>query len=389
MSTIGIIAEFNPLHSGHKYLLEEAKKLGTVVCVISGNFVQRGDTAICEKRVRTREALLNGADLVLELPVLWSMSTAQNFALGGISALKTAGCDTVIFGSECGDIKLLEKASELLILPEFSKKLGLELKKGVTFAKARQTVCEKLGLEAGLLEGANNNLAIEYIVAAKRLDYHPKFITVKRRGASHDSSDVDEYVSASLLREKIKNNDFEFCKKYISPNAIEEISKNGASDIKNLERLILGILRTKSIFELKQLPDISEGVENKLFSAIRLTTDIESLYNKIKVKRYTLARIRRLVLSAVLDFKQDLFMKPLPYVRILGFNDIGRQHIRGISSNTKIPLVVKASEIKELGAEAQNVFETECRATDLYMLSFSQPKACGLEYTAKIIKTEC
>ncbi len=389
MSTIGIIAEFNPLHSGHKYLLNEAKKLGTVVCVISGNFVQRGDTAICEKRVRTREALLNGADLVLELPVLWSVSTAQNFALGGISALKTAGCDTVMFGSECGDVELLKKAAELLLSSEFSEKLSLELKKGVTFAKARQTVCEELGLEAGLLEGANNNLAIEYIVAAKRLDYYPKFITVKRKGASHDSSDVDEFVSASLLREKLKNNDFEFCKKYISSNTIEEISKNGASDIKNIERLILGILRTKSISELKQLPDLSEGVENKLFSAIRLATDLESLYNEIKVKRYTLARIRRLVLSAVLDFKQDLFMKPMPYVRILGFNDIGRRHIKGISSDTEIPVVARVSQIKELGADAQRVFEAECRATDLYMLSFPRPKECGLEYTAKIIKTEC
>lgn len=390
MSTIGIIAEFNPLHSGHKYLLKQAKQLGTVVCAISGNLVQRGDTAICEKRLRAKDALLNGADVVIEMPVLWSMSTAQNFALGGISALKAAGCDTVMFGSECGDTALLQKAAELLLTPEFSELLGIELKKGITFAKARQNVCEKLGLEAGLLEGANNNLAIEYIIAAKRLGYHPRFITVKRLGAAHDSLEEQDFVSASLLRERLKNRDYDFCRKYMSHSTVEEIAESGASDIKNIERLILGTLRTRSLTELKALPDISEGVENKLFSAIRLATSLEELYNEIKVKRYTLARIRRLVLSAFLGLDNEFFMKPLPYIRIIGFNDIGMQYIKtALSMKTEIPVITKVSDIKQLDASAQKVFETECKATDLYMLSFPQPKECGLEYTAKIIKTEC
>ena len=123
MSTVGIIAEFNPLHKGHEYLISEAKKLGSVVCVISGNFVQRGETAIAEKRVRAKAALIAGADIVLELPVLWSMSTAQNFALGGVSALWYAGCDTLMFGSECGNVDELIKTADILESDEFSKNI--------------------------------------------------------------------------------------------------------------------------------------------------------------------------------------------------------------------------------------------------------------------------
>ena len=124
MSTIGIIAEFNPFHTGHKYLLDKGKELGAVVCALSGNFVQRGDTAFLEKGERAKAALLSGADLVVALPVLWSMSTAGNFALGGVSVLKNCGCDTLLFGSECGDIKTLLKTAEILESEAFKCELA-------------------------------------------------------------------------------------------------------------------------------------------------------------------------------------------------------------------------------------------------------------------------
>jgi predicted nucleotidyltransferase len=138
MALVGVIAEFNPLHNGHRYLIEYAKKQGTLACVISGNFVQRGDTAIAEKRIRALAALKAGADIVLELPVLWSMSTAQNFALGGVSALKAVGCEKIIFGSECGDIEILKKAARIINSNGFVSRLSQHLKSGITFAAARQ-----------------------------------------------------------------------------------------------------------------------------------------------------------------------------------------------------------------------------------------------------------
>ncbi len=387
MSTLGIIAEFNPLHKGHEYLLKTAKKQGNVICVISSNFVQRGDTAIAEKRLRTKFALDCGADLVLELPVLWSMSTAQNFALGGVSALQFAGCDKIIFGSECGEIEKLSKTAEILLSPQFSEKLSELLKSGITFAAAREKAAVFCGAE-NILSGANNNLGIEYITAAKKLGANIEFETVKRIGAPHDSDKEAEFVSASLLRQKLLSGEFDFCKKYIPEKVYENLNQECLSDIGNLENAILATLRTRSIEELSRLPDISEGVENKLFSAIRLASSLDELYNTVKVKRYTLARIRRLVLSAFIGADNSFFMKPLPYLRVLGFNENGQTLLKSISKTCPVPVITKVSQISGLDANIQKIFETECKATDLYSLSLKKPQPCGLEYTAKIIKTE-
>ena len=161
MSAVGIIAEFNPLHTGHIYLISEAKKHGAAVIAMSGNFVQRGDVAIADKRIRAKAALMCGADLVLELPVSYSLSTAQNFALGGVSVLKAAGCDSLMFGSECGDIKRLAEACEVLESAEFSSTVSKLLATGITFAAAREKAAESAGIEKGLFSGANNNLAAD------------------------------------------------------------------------------------------------------------------------------------------------------------------------------------------------------------------------------------
>jgi len=388
MSSVGIIAEFNPLHLGHQYLINEAKKLGTVVCVISGNFVQRGDTAIAEKRIRALAALKAGADLVIELPVLWSMSTAQNFCLGGISALKNAGCEKIMFGSECGDINELHRTADILSSAEFSALVSKKSESGITFAAARQAAAEELGAKKGILEGANNNLGLEYILAARKLNYNPEFITVARKGAAHDSKAEAEFVSASLLREKLLQGDRDFCKKYMSEDIWELFSKENLSDIARIETAILAILRTKKQNMLKCLPDLSEGLENKFFCAIPLATSLEELYNTIKVKRYTKARIRRLVISAFIGADNSFFMKPLPYLRVLGFNKCGEAFMKENLKLCEVPVINRISDVEKLDNRAKSVFETEARATDLYLLSLEKPQKCGLEYTARIIKTE-
>lgn len=388
MSVIGIVAEFNPLHKGHEYLITEAKKQGSVVVVMSGNFVQRGDTAIAEKRIRTEAALRCGADLVLELPVLWAMSTAENFALGTVSILKNMGCDKIMFGSECGDISSLIKAADILLSDEFSEKLATELKKGITFAAARETAAKELGFEGEILSKPNNNLAIEYIKAAKKIGADIEFLTVKRVGAPHDSSEESEFVSASLLREKLRLGDYAFCEKYMSKNALDLFTTDIVSDISRIDRAVLSVLRTKTLEELEILPDISEGIENKLLSSIRLAESIDDLYNRLKVKRYTMARIRRLVLWGFIGADNSFFMKPPPYIRVLGFNKCGEAQLKIGAKKSDVPVVTRAADIKQLDCNAQKVFETECRATDLFGLTFEKPLECGLEYVSKIIKTE-
>ncbi len=388
MSVVGIVAEFNPLHKGHEYLISEAKKLGTVVVVMSGNFVQRGDTAIAEKRIRTEAALRCGADLVLELPVLWSMSTAENFALGAVSILKNIGCDKIMFGSECGDITPLIKAADILLGEDFPKKLATELSKGITFAAAREAAAKELGLIGDILSKPNNNLAIEYIKAAKKIGAELEFLTVKRVGADHDSSEEAEFVSASLLREKLRLGDYAFCSKYMSDKALELIVPEAVSDIRRIDRAVLSVLRTKDLTDLKRLPDVSEGIENKLLSSIRLAESLDDLYNRLKVKRYTLARIRRLVLWGFIGADNSYFMNRPPYIRVLGFNKCGEAQLKIGAKNSELPVVTRAADIKQLDSGAQRVFETECRATDLFGLTLKKPLECGLEFSSKIIKTE-
>lgn len=387
LEVLGIIAEFNPLHNGHKYLINEAKKHGTVICVISGNFVERGDTAIFEKRLRTEAALECGADLVIELPVCYSMSTAANFALGAVSMLSAIGCDSIMFGSECGDIDKLIKTSNILRSNEFSKKLPAFLDSGITFAAARQKAAEECGAEKGILEGANNNLAIEYITAARNINSNIGFKTISRIGAMHDSASTDgRFASASAIRELVKRKGITTCEKYIPDEALKIFKNAQFSDISLIQKSILAMLRAKEKEDFKNLPDISEGVENKLFSAIKTAKSLDELYETVKVKRYTLARIRRLVLSAFLGIDNRLFLKAPPYMRVLGFNKTGEEHLRQNKDKSPIPVVMRINEVDALGKDAIYMRDLESRATNLYALSFKQPLECGLEYTRKLIK---
>lgn len=387
MAVVGIIAEFNPFHTGHKYLLDAAKRKGTVVCALSGNFVQRGDVAFLEKRKRAEAALLCGADLVVTLPVVFSMSTAQSFALGGVSVLKECGCDTVMFGSECGDINTLLETADILESDAFKIELAKELKNGITFAAARQKAAEKCGAKKDILKGANNNLGIEYIIAAKRLLWDVKFETVKRLGAAHDSKNETEFVSSSYLREVLET-DFERAKKYL-PNETHGIYQDqNYGDIKLLESAVLTSLRQKEKADLQRLPDLSEGVENKLYEVSRKAATLNELYSGIKVKRYTSARIRRLVLSAFLGIDNRFFLKPVPFLQILGMSKSGQALLKKIVKETRVPVILRAKDTENLSGDAKGAFKIETKATDIYMLSLKKPLPCGKEYTAKIIKTE-
>lgn len=388
MSSIGIIAEFNPLHTGHKRIIDHAHTLAdTVVCAISGNFVQRGDVAIISKQQRAKFALLCGADIVAEMPVLWSMSTAQNFALAGVWQLYNLGCDKIIFGSECGDIDALKNAADVIYSDGFFDLATQKARSGITFASAREQAASELGVDFTLLRNPNDNLGIEYILAAKKLNLPIEFHCIKRLGAGHDSQGItDGYVSSSYIREELLKGNIGYTERFMPREIRGIINPEHLADIKRLENAILCAMRTKTVEELKNLPDISEGLENKIYFSARVATSLDELYNMIKTKRYTLARIRRLVLSAFLSVDNQFFMTTPPYVRVLGFNDKGLSHLK--SPQGIIPVITRAAQIKELDAAAQKIFETECRATDIYNLSLKKPLECGTEHKMKLLKTE-
>ncbi len=388
MSAVGIIAEFNPLHTGHKRIIDYAHTLGdTVACVISGNFVQRGDTAIISKQQRAKFALLCGADIVAEMPVLWSMSTAQNFALAGVWQLYNLGCNKIVFGSECGDIDILKNAADILNSDGFFEKATEKAKSGVTFAVAREQTAQEMGVDFTLLRGANNNLGIEYILAAKKLNLPIEFHTIKRLGAGHDSGEIDDgFVSSSFIRTELLKGNIGYTERFMPREIRGIINTENIADINRLENAILYSLRTKTADELKNLPDISEGLENKIYFSARVATSLDELYNMIKTKRYTLARIRRLVLSAFLGFDNQFFMTTPPYVRVLGFSGQGLSHLK--SPQGIIPVITRALQIKNLDTDCQKIFDAECRATDIYNLCLGVPLECGSEQRMKILKKE-
>lgn len=386
MSLAGIIAEFNPLHNGHKYIIDRAKSDGYDVAIaLSGNFVQRGDTAIVPKFCRAKTALYAGAQIVVEVPVPWSMSTAQNFALGGVSQLLAMGIDALYFGSECGNTALLEEIADIVISDKFSSLLELKLKSGETFAKLRQnTVSDILGEDAAMvLENPNDALAVEYIIASKKLKSSIKFCAVERVGTGHnDLYTAGNYCSSTFIREKIKSNKLDGLSKLVPPDTKIILSESPISDIKRIDTAIISRIKQLSVNELSLVQDVSEGLENLIFEKAKECFTFDELCNSIKSKRYTFARIRRILLAAYLGIDNCFFGKEPPYVRILAADSNG---IKKIPKSSTKPIVTRVSQIDRSNSFVNKVFETEMIVNELYALSLDNPKLFVSEFKEKFI----
>lgn len=388
----GIVAEFNPFHNGHRELIKSARAAGakTICCVMSGNFVQRGSAAVTEKRVRAHAALESGADLIIELPLASAVSTAQRFARGAIHLLNATGCvDMLAFGSECGYINALKTLSKAIDEPEVTAVMRTILKEGLTFAKARElAVAQVYGSElAHLLESPNNILGIEYLRQANLQGMKAGVMTIPRLGASHDDTSAStSFASAGYLRRHAKN--FDVIAEYVPEKAAEIYARamvNGLfpAEPQLLDTAILAHLRRLSPTQLKMLPDVSEGLENRMFAAIREAASLDGLEQKLKTKRYTMARIRRLVLSAFLGITaKDCDTLP-PYLRVLGFNQNGRGLLTAMKKQSRLPLDTSLASLRAKGGVFERFAALEEMSTDLYSLALPTVLPCGYEYTEK------
>ena len=389
MKTAGIVAEFNPFHNGHAALIHAAREGGAthVAAVMSGNFCQRGSLAVTDKRIRTRCALLGGVDLVLELPLPWATATAQRFGAGAVALLAGTGCvDMLCFGSECGDTAALEQAAGAVDDPALRAPLAQGLEQGLTFARARQlAVGSVAGPQAArLLAHPNNALAVEYLRGARQIGWRPELFTIARRGAAHDAPQPEgAFASASHLRTIAL--DFSALARFMpAPCAalLEDAHSRGlyAADPAKLETAVLARLRCLAPGALRELPDLSEGLENRLYNAIRTAASLEELYALAKTKRYTLARIRRLVLHAFLGVTARDIQQSPPYLRILGFNGAGREILSRMLPS--LPADTRLARLRERGDACRRLAELEERATDLYTLALPRPRPCGYELRA-------
>ena len=393
MVTAGIIAEYNPLHRGHAFLIEELKRRGAdgIAVVLSGNFVQRGDAAVLSKWARTKQALACGADLVLELPLPWAVSGAEHFALGGIAVLAALGADSVGFGSECGDLKQLQKAREALASPLLHSAMEEALQSGRTFAAARQKAVGSLFGEqtAALLREPNNVLGIEYLKAIETLKANLSPFTVRRIATEHGSGLArGENASSAAIRKLLERG--KDVSPFLSPDAYRILKDEMAcgrapADLNRLERGILASLRKMSRKDFSLLPDISEGLENRIYASARTAGSLSELYFSAKSKRYTLARIRRIVLSAFLGMDASYGAGTPPYLRVLGIGPRGPEILKKAKKKALLPIVGRHADVVPLGTGARRIFALESRATDLYALCMPKPASCGLEQTSKIV----
>ncbi len=396
MKTAAIIAEYNPFHNGHAFHIAQTRSLGynCIVAVLGGNFTQRGEVSSFPKDVKCRAALLGGADLVVELPTVYSLATAERFAFGAVNIIGSMGCvDAVSFGSECGDISQLEKAVNALSDERIDAVITGHLQSGISYAAARaKAVKELYGTDtSNLLETPNNILAVEYM---RRLKSYPdiKPVAIKRRG-EHDSSlpYSDRVASASHIRSLISDgkieNALEYVPEQIKSTYLSAISEGKAvCDIKRIEPAILAKLRCMGISDFAKLPDVSEGLENRLYASARNSGSLDEFYSSVKTKRYALSRIRRITMHAFLGITEDTQQIFPPYIRILGFNKVGESLIRKMKTRAALPLSSSLFQLSKLQGNASLIAQLEERYGNLFYLSMPHPYRCGSEYTYKIQK---
>lgn len=385
------VAEYNPFHLGHEYMLKQVRDKGfdSIIAIMSGNFVQRGDCAVSDKRSRTKMALACGADLVIELPLPYAMATAQKFAYGAAELIRATGCvDAIAFGSECGDADLISYTANL-INGDITEQLRPFLDKGMTFAAAREKAIKEIDpMAAKLLRNPNDTLAVEYLSGLKNSAIKP--IAIKRIGAKHDGKAENGYCSASEIRRMIRQGETSAAFEYMPDSAADILRKeiyNGLApaDIGTAEIAMISKFRQMSISDIKELSDISEGLENRIASAIKNNVTLDAIAESVKSKRYTMARIRRILLSAYLDVKSTYTCGQMPYIRVLGANETGRKVLSIMKKTASLPVVSRAKEINALDKRAVDMFSLECRSTDLYWLMTPQKMPCGKEMTDAVI----
>ena len=387
MQVTAIIAEWNPLHRGHLLPVQAARQQGAthIVAILSGNFVQRGEPALCPWQYRAAAALSSGVDLVLQLPLPYAVSTAQHFAGGAMASLAALGAvDSLIFGSECGELAALQSVTAALDSPELPAALAPHLQKGLPFAAARQAAVHSLlGEDAGLLSSPNNILGIEYLRALRQLGSNIQPLTISRQGASHDAAEPDtDFPSASQLRQRfLTGQDISSSLPPAMAEQLELARQRGAlPQLELWERAFLARLRAMTETDYAALPDVTEGLEHRLYRASRTAKTTEELLAEAKTKRYTHARLRRVLLPAGLSAVEP------PYLRVLGFTAKGAEILNRAKGRHTLPLSASLAELERTGEAAARFAALEARAADLYHAFTPGLAPCGSEYITPVIK---
>lgn len=404
---LGIVAEYNPFHNGHLYHINESKKItGSThtIAIMSGNFTQRGNTAIINKWSRAEIALKNGIDLVIELPVVYAISSAENFADGAMKILNSLNIVNYIsFGTEIADIQRLKTIAEILHIEpkKYKNFLVKELQKGQSFPKSReQALLSYLNNDKNylnIMSSPNNILGIEYLKALKKYESNIEPIAIQRLETNHNDLNYSNNIASSTaIRNVIKSHKFDIVQTLMPKLSFLSILKNieignFISDLCIFEHEIIYKLRNMSIHEISLLPDVTEGLEFLIKKAANSCNNIREFINIVKSKRYTSTRINRILLYALLNIYKsdiDLSKKTLPYIRVIGFNENGKSLISQISkSNPTLNIITSVKKFVKNNKNSylENMIDKDIKATDIYTIGYNSNSVSNLDFTNKFI----
>lgn len=415
MAVLGIVAEYNPFHNGHRHLIEEARKtadFSATVCVMSGNFVQRGEPALCHKWARARMALNCGADLIIELPFCFAARSAYYFGRAAVQLLSRTGVVThIAFGSENGNIQALKKMAAILAHEpqQYKTILKKNLSRGLSFPLARsKSLQEFTGNRDGELEkillGPNNILAIEYlrVIEEENLPLIP--LSIPRKGSRYHSTELSTFSSATAIRNALINSgkieQIAAAMPAASLEILKEEIKLGRAPVlpDALEQAILFKLRSLNIQDLEDIYEISEGLEYRFKEAAISCGSLDELRKSIKSKRYSLTRINRTLLYSLFSLSKNqvaLFDKHGPlYLHILGFSAKGQKILQKIKIKSQVKILNRGSDVREVYNEAGisisgDMLALDVYAGDIYSLLFPEPEARtgALDFTTSPVKT--
>lgn len=396
MRTVGLITEYNPFHNGHQYHIEEAKRLTNsdhVIVIMSGNYVQRGTPAFLHKYARTNMALLLGADIVIELPVCYATSSAEFFALGAISILEGLGIvDSICFGSECGDIKLLSTIADILVHEpqELSDRIIFYTKEGLSYPKARSTaLLEYMKSNQSLTDydyeylnttllSPNNILGIEYIKALKYLNSSMIPMTIARKDAGYHDEDLNHLISsATAIRKSLdEQNDLDVIRSHVPNQVYDILLKEYHKTFPILENDFSSLLKYKLLLtkpeEFSSYADVSGGLEMRIPNLLHEYKDFESFCLELKTKQLTLTRVSRALIHILLNITSDQLINfnqagYCNYARILGFKKSSSYLLKAIKEQGCIPIILKVAQANKLLDETSlEMFRLDLFATELY-----------------------
>ena len=385
MKTGAIICEYNPLHNGHQYQIQQTKNTGIthLIGILSDDFVQRGETAILNKFERAELALKAGMDLIIELPMPYSCASAECYARGAVQLLKHLNCIEILSFGSSANSETLQQLSELVIQAENSSEIQAYLKAGRSYPSAIfQAVAERNPESAKLLLDPNNLLALEYLKSIKKLNANIQPLAIARTSVLHDSTEVsDNFASASLIRQKIAlHEDYQ----HYVPDFTAELLKNAnLAEFSKLEQIILYQIRRLSKQELSALPDMTPELARRFLKA-KTANSLETLLNAVKSKNFTMARIKRIFIYALTGIQKKDLHTAIPYARVLGFNQRGTELLKLIRKKSQIPIDTSLAKLKSVSPEAERFAEIQTNSANLYGLAQQNYTSAELEFRMKI-----